>query len=35
VSVTVSYKTMSLVALPGLLPSSLTITRSVEMPVRG
>jgi Flp pilus assembly protein TadG len=35
VTVSVTYKTMSLVPLPGLMAGSLSITRAVEMPIRG
>jgi len=35
VRVTVTYQTMNLIALPGLMAGSLTISRTVEMPIRG
>jgi hypothetical protein len=35
VTVSVTYKTMSLIPLPGLIAGSLSITRTVEMPIRG
>jgi uncharacterized protein (UPF0333 family) len=35
VLVTVTYKSMSLIALPGLMSGSLSISRTVEMPIRG
>jgi Flp pilus assembly protein TadG len=34
VQVSVTYQTMQLIALPGLMAGSLAITRSVEMPIR-
>jgi Flp pilus assembly protein TadG len=34
VQVSVTYKTMQLIPLPGLMAGSLSITRTVEMPIR-
>lgn len=34
VTVAVTYNTMELIAIPGLMAGSLAITRSVEMPIR-
>ena len=34
VQVSVAYRTMQLIPLPGLMAGSLTITRMVEMPIR-
>lgn len=34
VRVSVAYNTMQLIPLPGLMAGSLTITRTVEMPIR-
>jgi hypothetical protein len=34
VRVAVTYNTMQLIPLPGLMAGSLAITRSVEMPIR-
>jgi hypothetical protein len=34
VQVSVTYNTMQLIPLPGLMAGSLSITRMVEMPIR-
>ena len=34
VRVSVTYNTMQLIALPGLMAGSLNITRTVELPIR-